>query len=145
MMPNELPAHIAAKIDALINQPWQRADRHCWKLTRQVVALLGYELPPVIETAPAGREGREFKRDQYNHNPERQRWVEVERPAAWGVALMRRAFRGPKDYEHAGVFFNIDGGRVLHTCEPYGVVFDALHELAARNWVPIFLVPKERA
>jgi hypothetical protein len=54
---------------------------------------------------------------------------------------MHRPFRRPADIEHSGVFFATGGGRVFHTCDPHGAVWDTLAELKLRNWVPIYLVP----
>ena len=133
---------LQTKIGALVNQPWARDGRHCWKLCREVVGLLGVELPPVIDMAPPGKEGRLIKAQLFNDHPERAKWVTVERPETWAVALMHRTFRHPDMIEHSGVYFAIDGGRVLHTSDPHGVVWDSLPELLMRNWRPVFVVPR---
>lgn len=139
-----VPAHVATRINQLVNIPWTRDGGNCWRLAREIIALLGYDLPPVLDVAPEGREGRELKRSLFNTHPERAHWHEVISSKSWALALMRRDFRRPDDIEHAGVYFAVAGGHVFHTCEPHGAVWDSLAELYARKWVPIFLVPRER-
>lgn len=55
---------------------------------------------------------------------------------------MRRSAAPEGFFIHGGVFLHLDGGGVLHTAEPHGVVFDSPAELAARHWLPTYFVPK---
>jgi hypothetical protein len=133
---------VALHINGLINAPWVRDGRNCWRLVREVVALLGCDLPVVLDVAPLGKSGRELKRELFNRHPERSNWREVDTPDRWAIALLHKQHRPADHVEHAGVYFPDDGGHVLHTADPHGVVFDNLHELRARGWAPIYLVPR---
>lgn len=133
---------IGAYVTALLGRPWERDGLHCWTLTRTAVRdLFGVEVPAVLE-AP---EGRRTKAALFNGHPARSGWQAVQSPATWAVALMHRRGAPPDLIEHAGVYLPIDGGGVLHTADPHGVVFDSLFELPRlRVWAhPIFLVPRE--
>lgn len=141
-MSYEIPTEAVRVINGLINQPWVRDGRNCWRVTREVVAALGYKLPPVLEVAPGGKEGRSIKSDLFNTHPERGNWQEVTSTDTWALVLMHRPFRPAVVLEHSGIYFATNGGRILHSCDPHGVVFDTMSELKLRNWVPIFLVPK---
>jgi len=133
------------EINSLINQPWAPEHQHCWSITKRVVTLLGYDLPPIIDVAPMGRkQAREIRIGLFRDHPERANWCFLEgSPDLWAVALMHHVNRPPTEIEHAGVFLNLDGGRILHSDVAHGVVFDTLIELTAiRRWQPIYLVPK---
>ncbi len=133
-------------VDGIIGAPWVRDRRNCWRLTREIVALLGYELPVVLEVAPRGRAGRALKHELFAHHPERANWIEVAKPATgWAGVLMHKAHRPADEIDHAGVYFAEHGGRVLHIDAPHGVVYDSLPELRLRGWAAIFLVPSLRA
>lgn len=137
-----MSAEIDNFINSVLNQPWARDGRNCWRLTRDVIGILGYKLPLVLEVAPSGKEGRELKAELFSNHPERANWEFVDNPNNWALVFMHRPFRKAAMIEHAGVYFADKGGRILHTCDPYGVVYDTIAELKVRNWVPTFLVPK---
>ncbi|EJW12728.1 hypothetical protein A33M_1698 [Rhodovulum sp. PH10] len=139
----ELPASAAAAyVDRLINAPWTRDGRHCWRLVADVQRdLFGRALPPVLDAGCGGGEGRRYRRGLFAQHAERGRWHEVGRPVHGAVALMRRRAAVEGDYEHAGVWLELDGGGVLHTDAPHGVVLDSLRDLGARGWVPSWFVP----
>lgn len=135
------PGSIGAYISALINQPWARDGRHCWRLVREVQRdLFGRKLPVVLDMAPLGAAGARLKARLFRDHPERQRWREIHEPEHGAIAILR----GQTGYEqHAGVYLDFDCGGVLHTDTPFGVVFDDLFTLRdLRHLTPSFLVPK---
>lgn len=132
----------AAYVSGLINQPWTRDGRHCWWLVREVQRdLFGRDLPPVLYAGCGGGEGRRYRRELFAGHAERARWREIIRPAHGAIALMRRRVATKNDYEHAGVWLDLDGGGVLHTDAPHGVVLDTLPQLVLRGWVPTWFIP----
>ena len=134
----------AAYVNSLINQPWDRKGDHCWALCVKVQRdLFGRELPVVLDVAPSGREGRELKASLFRGHAERHKWMESE-PVHGALVLMRRAAAREQMISHSGVYLDLDGGGVLHSDAPHGVVFDTLVELqTARRWAVVsFLVPK---
>lgn len=134
-----------AYVSALINEPWMRDGRHCWRLVIDVQReLFGRELPAVLDVAPIGAEGRRLKPRLFGEHQERARWRETEQRVHGAVVLMHRASAKPDALVHAGVWLMVDGGGVLHCDHPQGVVFDSSLELAQRRWVPRFFVPREQ-
>ncbi|CAL8981538.1 hypothetical protein RHODGE_RHODGE_02837 [Rhodoplanes serenus] len=134
---------IAAYVSGLINQPWARDGRHCWRLVCDVQRdLFGRVLPAVVDVAPPpGAEGRQARARLFAEHDERRRWRPAATPVHGAVALMRRA-AAPRDMLiHAGVWLDLDGGGCLHSADPHGVVLDTLPQLAARGWVPTWFVP----
>lgn len=130
-------------LTALIGQPWARDGLHCWALVRQVQRdLFDRDLPPVFDVAP---DGRAAKARLFNGHPERKRWQAIERPVHGAVALMVRRGARIDFFEHAGVYFDLDGGGLLHVDDPHGVVFDDLFVFrSARRWMdPVFFVPRD--
>lgn len=71
-------------------------------------------------------------------------WRRVDAPANGAVVFMTRAGHGPeRSAIHSGVYLALDGGGVLHTDNPHGVVFDTLPEMRARNWAGLsFYIPE---
>jgi len=132
----------APYVSALINQPWARDGRHCWRLVAEVQRdLFGRELPPILDAGCGGGEGRRYRRGLFTDHAERGRWSQIAAPVHGAVALMHRRAAPAGDYEHAGVWLDFDGGGVLHTDAPHGVVFDSPRDLGARGWVPSWFVP----
>jgi hypothetical protein len=131
-----------AYIQPLINAPWTRHGLHCWKLVGDVQAdLFGREIPfRDYHNCPP----RERRKGLLSLRAEEYGWHEVSAPEHGAVVRMYREGGDPADLEHAGVFFAYQGGRVLHTDKPHGVVLDSLVELARRGWVPRWFVPTER-
>lgn len=138
-------ADILAEVSAIMNEPWDPVGKHCWSVTTRIVALFGYTLPPVIEIAPeGGKEARDLRLDLFASHPERRKWRKTEVPTDWAIVLMHHKARPPEAIEHSGVFLNIDGGRVLHSDHPHGVVLDLPQDLLnVRRWSPIYVVPNE--
>ena len=133
---------IHPEINKLINQPWTRDKNHCWRLVVEVVGLFGYQLPAVIEAVPKPQE----KQSLFKGHQERTNWREVDEGtlAEWAVVLMYKPWKTPVDLEHAGVWLRFEGGKVLHSDAPHGVVLDSLVELRAlRRWVPLLFVPNK--
>lgn len=131
---------LAPYLDDLIGKPWERRGVHCWALVQQVQRdLFGREVPLGPLAVPA----REVRRELFSLNAETVGWREVPMPEHGAVARMYRNGGAPEDLEHAGVYLAIDGGRVLHTDLPHGVVLDNMIELKVRGWVPRWFVPKE--
>lgn len=136
-----IPDH-GSYVSDLINEPWTRDARHCWRLVCEVQRdLFGRALPDVLHTAPIGGAGRRVKADLFGGHPERALWRETA-PINGAVALMRRSAAQEQFFIHAGVFLDLDRGGVLHTDHPHGVVFDNLIQLKFRSWVPTFFIPK---
>lgn len=134
-----------AYVSALINQPWARDGRHCWRLVVEVQRdLFGRTLPAVLDTAPAVREGRALKPRLFAEHEERARWIETTPIVAHGaIVLMHRRGMPPDALIHAGVYLALDAGGVLHCDAPQGVVFDSMRELTElRRWSPRFFIPK---
>lgn len=132
---------IAAYIAERLGTPWSPTGLHCWALAQETVRdLFGYELPVIPESPP----GRRTKADYINSHPELGRWKEVRDPPFWAVALMHRRGSPPDLLEHVGVYFKLDGGAVLHTDEPHGVVLDYIWELPRiRTWAaPRLFIPR---
>ena len=74
----------------------------------------------------------------FKDHPERAAWVEVADPVDGAAVLMGRISHPI----HIGVWFDIDGGGVLHAADPFGVVFETLPALRAQRWGQIrFLIP----
>lgn len=135
---------LGAYVSDLINTPWERSRLHCWSTVCKVQRdVFGRALPVVFDAGGGGGEGRRYRREAFAGHAERGRWTEVGVPRHGAVALMRRSAAPAGDYEHAGVWLDLDGGGVLHSDYPHGVVFDSPIELAARGWVPAWFVPRE--
>lgn len=133
-------AEAAAHVSGLIGQPYASGGLHCWKLTRRTVwTLFGLRVPLVTEAAPAGLYE---KARLFAEHPARREWGEVAAPGDWAVVLMGHAGR-PDLIDHAGTYLALDGGAVLHTDDPHGVVFESLLTLRnARHRTLTFLVPR---
>ena len=125
----------------MIGKPYEANGLHCWELTRLCQRdVFGRDLPAVM-TAPSDKRAlvkMMMERDAYHD------WGEAEGPAHGAVVfLARRGFGASRAACHAGTWLALDGGGVLHTDDPHGVVFESLTQIAARNWAePSFYVPK---
>lgn len=118
--------------NAYIGRPYEKAGLHCWELVRRCQAeAFGRDLPAVLEAPDTARELARLmaRRDAYSG------WHSVETPQHGAVVFMTRAGYGPaRSATHSGVYLALDGGGVLHTDEPHGVVFETFAELRAKNW-----------
>lgn len=136
---------IAAAADfvgLMIGRPYEPAGLHCWELVRTAQKLLfDRDLPPVLVAPERRRElvGLMSLRHSYSG------WGEIPDAQHGAVVFMTRHGHDLAQAAcHAGVWLALDGGGVLHTDDPHGVVFDSLPELAARNWGELgFFVPTE--
>lgn len=100
---------------------------HCWSFTRHVLRQhFGLEVPAVAYSDDVVELARLFR-----DHPERQRWLEVERPADGDVVLMRRN-RVPI---HVGIWLSVNRGGVLHCQRGDGVVFMSVADLAVNGWM----------
>ncbi|RAI44699.1 glycoside hydrolase [Rhodoplanes roseus] len=131
----------AAYVSALIGRPWDRTGLHCGALVQQVQRdLFGRSLPDVMrEAPPCDAEGRLERYRVFAEHPAHGDWQQALRPTHGCLVLMRR--RSGRPHEHVGVWLALDGGGVLHTDAPHGVVFDSLAQLALRGWLPTWFVP----
>jgi hypothetical protein len=128
-----------AYLQRLIGRPWHRRGMHCWALVSQVQRdLFNRDLP----LGPAACPGREQRRELLAVPAETVGWKEVSEPVHGAIARMHRVGGNPADLEHAGVYLEVNGGIVLHTDQPHGVVADSLIELKLRGWVPRWFVPQ---
>jgi hypothetical protein len=125
-------------LGGLINQPWAQDGRHCWRLVFEIERdLFGRILPTIVDVVPPRSERALI----FATHAERRHWV-TSLPRDGAIVLMRREAAQPNNYSHAGVFLELEeGGVVIHTDEPHGVVLDTLPELKLRGWVPEFFVP----
>ncbi len=130
----------AAFVDLVIGRPYEPAGLHCWELVRQCQQMLfRRELPPVLVAPERTRELVELMGLRHAYAG----WREVDGPAHGAVVFMTRNGHDiGKAACHAGVWLDLDGGAVLHTDDPHGVVFETPTELAARNWADLsFFTP----
>ena len=129
-----------AFVDRMIGRPYEPDGLHCWALTRLCQAeVFGRDLPAVIGAPESRRELLAMMGQRH----EAQGWREVAAPEPGAVVFLARVGHGVRRAAcHAGTWLALDGGGVLHTDEPHGVVFESLIELTARNWAqPSFYVP----
>lgn len=129
-------------VGTVIGRAYEPAGLHCWELVRTAQALLfGRALPPVLVAPERRRELIGLMGLRHNYPG----WREVAEPQHGAVVFMTRNGHNLAQAAcHAGTWLALDGGGVLHTDDPHGVVFDSLAELAARNWGDLgFFVPTE--
>jgi hypothetical protein len=128
-------------VASLVGLPWQRDGLHCWALVTKVQRdLFDRSLPVGLTVAPESKLSlaRLFVAGIETETG----WQEVPVPAHGAVALMHRHGAAATALIHCGCWLAIDGGGVLHTDDPHGVVFDDLAALRARNWCARWFIPK---
>lgn len=131
-------------IQRLVGQPYQRNGLHCWALVIQVQRdLFGRELPLIMSAVPMPYSKTWADVRHWLSRPaEEYGWQEADHPQHGCVVRMHRPHRHSAEIDHVGVYFDIDGGVVLHTDDPHGVVLDTLSEIrSVRNYTPRFFVP----
>jgi hypothetical protein len=127
-------------VASYIGRPYSKTGLHCWELVRRAQAeIFGRTLPAVIEH-PGTKIGVARLMARRDSHPG---WRRVDAPAHGAVVFMTRAGHGPERAAiHSGIYLALDGGGVLHTDDPHGVVFESLTELRARNWAGLtFHIP----
>lgn len=131
----------AAFVAGMIGRAYDPVGLHCWALVtacqRQV---FGRDLPAVLVRPESRREILRMMERRHEHSG----WREVDQPEHGAVVFLTRRGHGPgRAACHAGTWLVLDGGAVLHTDAPHGVVFETLPELTARNWAePSFFIPR---
>lgn len=125
-------------IQQLVGMPWERTGMHCWALVVQIQEdLYGRALPLMRESVPE----REEHVRLLSQKAERYGWTESANPRHGCVVRMYRHGRDRGDLEHVGVWFDWDGGMVVHTDHPHGVVLDTMPILSARGWNCRYFIP----
>ncbi|MFE1598179.1 glycoside hydrolase [Methylobacterium sp. ID0610] len=122
---------------AVRGKPYDRDALNCWQLASLTQWTLFGRVLPVADPALVA-DVRERVRVLATH-PERANWREIAAPVDGALVLMGR---GPGKEEHCGTWLADDGGLILHTDEPHGVVLDPPLEIVqARRWRLTYLVP----
>lgn len=132
----------AIYISSLVGRAWERNGLHCWALTAQVQRdLFRRDLPAGLAEAPASklRLAREFCDGLETTTG----WQETPVPVHGAVVLMHRVGGSPAALMHCGVYLDFDGGGVLHSDDPHGVVYDDIPSLTARGWQPRWFIPND--
>lgn len=127
-------------VSSMIGRSYESRGLHCWALVRDCQReVFGRALPAVLATPESKRELVRLMGQRHAHAD----WREADQPEHGAVVFMTRRGHGPSRAAcHAGVWLALDGGGVLHTDAPHGVVFETLPELTARNWAdPSFFIP----
>ncbi len=131
---------LVAFVNSYIGRAYEKTGLHCWELTRRCQAVFGRELPSVLAVPdhPAGIARLMRRRDKHSG------WRRVDAPRHGAVVFMARAGHGPERAAiHCGTYLALDGGGILHTDNPHGVVFESLSELKAQGWAGLsFHVPE---
>lgn len=116
---------------------YDRADLNCWQLASLTQWTLFGRVLPAADPSLVD-DVRERARVLATH-PERARWREVESPTDGALVLMGKVV-GRED--HCGTWLANEGGLILHTDEPHGVVLDPPLEIVqARRWRLTYLIP----
>lgn len=136
----DMESDAAAFVDLVIGRAYEPKGLHCWELVRQCQQMLfGRELPPVLVAPERKRELVDLMGLRHAYAG----WREIVAPTHGAVVFMtRNGHDVSKAACHAGIWLDLDGGGVLHTDDPHGVVFETMPELAARNWAELsFFTP----
>ena len=129
-----------AFVESVIGRAYEPDGLHCWELVRQCQAVVfGRHLPPVLVAPERVRELVEMMELRHSYPGYR----EIDGAQHGAIVFMTRRGNGPSRAAcHAGVYLDLDGGGVLHTDAPHGVVFETLIEIQARNWADLsFFLP----
>lgn len=125
----------------MVGQPWDRHGLHCWRVVCEAQSeVFGRDLPFCDHHMVV----RDKRLALMGMSAENYGWREVAGPVHGAVARMYRTGGIPTDLEHAGVWFAIGPGFLLHSDEPHGVVLDTMQQLTTvRGWVPRWFVPRD--
>lgn len=108
-----------------IGRPWERINHDCWGFFRLVQQeRFGRDIPAVELSDYRAK----TKAALLDSHPHRLAWQEVSRAELQegdGVRMASTSNPG-----HVGLWIDVDGGRVLHCDEPYGVMATPLDRLA---------------
>lgn len=124
-----------------IGQPYRPDGLHCWELVRRCQSEVFGRTLPAVMAAPENKLAlARLMAARHDYKG----WCAVMAPAHGAVVFMTRKGHGPSRAAcHAGVYLALDGGGVLHTDDPHGVVFEPLVALRARNWADLsFFTPE---
>lgn len=66
----------------------------------------------------------------FQNHPEFRQWQRVDTPKDGDAVLLRQS-RYPC---HIGVWLEADGGKILHSVQGAGVVFQSVHDLISNGW-----------
>lgn len=132
-----------AFLNSLIGKPYrlgaQGPDAYdCYSATRAVQSgVFGRDMPPFEIPGTAGRWAIAAA---ITIHPERNRWIEAEKPVDGAAVTMARNEVG----YHIGTYLETDGGIIVHALERVGVVAGRLIELEAEGWRKFrFHIPNE--
>lgn len=134
------PQEVAAYLNTIRGQPWERKGLHCWRLVVKLQRDLFGRAIPFGERHMVNR----TTLSQYmNLDCVEYGWVETDTPVHGAVVRMYRQGSEATELLHAGVVLDLGGPLVvIHTDNPHGVVFDTLAQLTVqRGWVPRFFIP----
>jgi hypothetical protein len=124
-------------IESVYGGKWS-TTAHCWDLVRRGQReVLGREVPEVLISDKL--EARALVR-MFEDHPERMRWIRVNIPENGAIVLMNKGGRHGRAI-HAGIYFDLDGGGILHVDDPHGVVFEDALAIQLRGWTCDFYIP----
>ncbi len=127
-----MPIDIVDFCDLVIGLPYDPVKLNCWTIvSRCQKQVFDRDLPPVIIRPDNMKElvGLMELRKTY------QGWQEVPEPQHGAVVFMTKNGHDVSNAAcHVGVWLDFEGGGVLHSDEPHGVVFESVTALKTRNW-----------
>jgi hypothetical protein len=123
-------------IKSVYGGKWSVTD-HCWDLVRRGQReIYSRELPEVLISGKL--EARALVR-MFDEHPERERWARVNIPEDGAVVLMNKGGAHGRAI-HAGIYFDLDCGGILHVDDPHGVVFEDALTIQLRGWTCDYFV-----
>ena len=112
-------------VNKYIGQPWEARTHDCWGFFRNVQRdVFGRDVPAVDVTSYRAA----AKAALMANHPHRLAWQEITRAELQDGDGVRMASTGNPG--HVGIWVDIDGGRVAHCDEPFGVMVHSLDRLA---------------
>lgn len=124
----------------MVGQPWDRHGLHCWRVVCEAQAEVFGRVLPFADHHMVVRDKRlammNLRAADYG-------WAEIGGPEHGAVARLHRVGSPRENLEHAGVWFAIGPGFLLHSDHEHGVVLDTMQQLSTvRGWVPRWFVPR---
>ncbi len=129
-----MPAQDASAwfLELVIGQDYDPTGLHCWELVRQCQQTVFKRDLPLVLVAPERRRELLDMMELRKLNPH---YVEVPEPVHGAVVFMtKNGHDVSRAACHAGVWLDLDGGGILHTDDPHGVVFETMLQIKLRNW-----------